>query len=48
MAEGQEPCGGHSELQLKLWVPQTVGGGGKQPWAGHESQHGWVAQAKLE
>lgn len=28
LAEGQESCGGHSWLQLKLWVSQAVGGGG--------------------
>lgn len=24
LAEGQEPCGGHSRLQFKLWISQTV------------------------
>lgn len=37
MAREQEPCGGHSPLQLKLWVSRTVGEGGEQPRAGHES-----------
>lgn len=28
LAEGQEPHGGHSWLQFKLWVSQAVGRGG--------------------
>lgn len=28
LAEGQEPCGGHSRLQFKLWISQTVEGEG--------------------
>lgn len=48
MAVSQEHCEGHSQVQLKLWVSQRVGGGDEQPCAEHESQHGWEAQAKLE
>lgn len=28
LAEIQEPCGGYSWLQLKLWVSQAIGGEG--------------------
>lgn len=35
-------------LHLQLWVSQAVGGRGEPLCAGHESQCGWEAPAKLE